>query len=361
MMKKILIIITTSFVPYGGLTTVVMNYYRAMDKTQINIDIASTNQAPQVLIDELIQNNSRYYCLGERKKLLNYNKNLYKVLKNKYDVIHVNGNSSTMLIELLSAIIAKIPIRIAHVHTTKSNYPFLNCLLKPLFRKTYNKAVAVSKDAGNWLFKKNYIVLNNAIDIDKYSFCPETRDSVRKQLGIEEKTFVIGNIGKLNYSKNQQYLIQVFAELHSILQDTKLLIVGGGELESVLRKQVQELNLQQNIIFTGMVDDASRYIQAFDYFAFTSRFEGLGLALIESQASGLKCIISDKVPNEAIVTNNVKVCSIEGQCMEWAQYILENRIYNRAEFCRLAKVSIKNNGYDIKSEAKKLERIYLAK
>lgn len=357
-MRKILIIITTGFVPYGGLTTVVMNYYRAINKKDLLIDIASTNEAPEILLSELHVNNSHYYNLGNRKNLFSYLHKLISILQKGYDVIHVNGNSATMLLELQTAKIIGIPTRIAHVHTTKTQFPIINSLVYPLFKKSYTKAVAVSRDAGDWLYGSDYIILNNAIEIRKYVYSENIRKMIRKEYGLDESIFIIGNVGKLNTQKNHEFLIKVFSKIRVKVQNSKLMIVGGGELEKNLKIQQKELELENDIIFTGMVDDTSDFYQAFDFFAFPSRFEGLGLALIEAQASGLRCIISDKVPKEAIVTDQVEIMSIEGNYDDWAEYILSNAIYDRAMNSKEAEISIHEHGFDIYHEAKSLELLY---
>ncbi len=356
---KVLCVITTALVPYGGLATVVMNYYRAMDRTGLQIDIASTNETPECLVEELCRNGSNYYRLGNRKKIFSYLGNLWKVLKNNYDVVHVNGNSATMLLELLPARIKNVPVRIAHVHTTRTEHPMIHKLIYPLFRKAYNKAFAVSDEAGKWLFGENYSVLNNAIDVKKYVFSQSQRDNVRKKLNIAVDTLVIGNVGKLNDGKNHQYLLHVFCEIKKTIHDSVLVIVGGGELEKELKEKANELGISDSVILTGMVDDASGYIQAFDFFAFPSKYEGLGLALVEAQASGLRCIMSDRVPKEAIVTDQVKVMSLDGGYDGWASYIVENFNYHRSENSELAVESIKAHCYDITTEAEKLRKIYL--
>lgn len=356
---KILIIITTEFVPYGGLTTVVMNYYRALDKTGITIDIASTNEAPKDLSRELQDNGSKYYNLGRRSKVLSYLRNLDKVLKNHYDIVHVNGNSATMLLELFPAWVDHVHMRIAHGHNTNTQHPILQKIISPFFRRSYNKAVAVSEDAGQWLYRNDYIVLNNAINVMKYAFSLQKREKIRSSLGISPQTFVIGNIGKLNFQKNHQYLLEVFSRSKKSIDDCKLIIVGGGELEDELKRKAVELGIGKDVIFTGMIDDASEYVQAFDFFAFPSRFEGLGLALIEAQASGLKCIISDRVPKEAIVTDQVKVMSIDGKADEWADHIVQNMDYDRIKNSEKAAGSIRSHGFDISIEAEKLRNLYL--
>lgn len=359
-MKKILNVITTSYVPYGGLTTVAMNYYRNINHTSFKIDFASTNDCPQSLEEELRSNRSRYYKLPNRKKTpLSYVKAL-QTLCREYDVIHVHGNSATMILELLPAKKADVLVRIAHTHTNQTSHPVIHKMIYPAFKRTYTRAIAVSKQAGDWLYKKDYVILNNAINIQKYSYSEKSRNKIRKIYGISDKTYVIGNIGKLNKPKNHAFLLNVFRKIKDLLSNSKLIIVGGGDLEKTLKAQAKKLEIGDDVIFTGMVDDASEYVQAFDFFAFPSKFEGLGLALIEAQAAGLRCIISDKVPEEAIVTDQVKVLGIDGTDNDWAKYIVEHKDYNRADNAKRAELTIREHGYDITNEANKLEMIYMS-
>lgn len=360
-MEKILIVITTDFVPYGGLTTVMMNYYRSMDKSDLEIDFASTNDIDNKSLAELSKNGSKYYNLGERKKNpIGYLFNLYKLLhKGSYDVIHVNGNSSTMMLELLVACICKIPIRIAHGHTTQSNYPLLHKLLYPFFKKTYTHGVVTSDKAGKWLFKENYTVLNNAIDIEKYKYSVDIRERKRKELSIEDK-LVIGNVGKLNLPKNHSFLIDVFEEIYSRRKDAVLVIAGGGELEESLKNKCKEKNIENQVVFLGMLDDTSEIYQAFDVFVFTSIFEGLGMVLIEAQAAGLRCISSDVVPNETKVTDNIFYLSLNSSKEVWADTILKNAEYDRELKAMVVEKSITESGYNIKNEAHKLKLLYKA-
>ena len=215
-MRKILIVITTGFVPYGGLTTVMMNYYRAMDKTSLQIDFASTNEPPKELLDELKANGSHYFNLGNRKKRLpRYLKNLKDVLKNNhYDIIHVNGNSTTMTIELLAAYTAGIKRRIAHVHNTTCDHMALNKLLTPIFKHCYTDACACSQKAGEWMFSNGkYEVLNNAIDLKRYCFDSNQCEKVREQYNILATDKVIGHVGKMVRQKNYEFILDVFEEM----------------------------------------------------------------------------------------------------------------------------------------------------
>lgn len=155
-------------------------------------------------VDELKHDGSRKYSP------MHYMKKLATVLKmEKYDVIHVNGNSSTMAMELVTAKLVGVPSRIAHVHTTRSKYPYANVVLHPIFATSYTTALAVSKQAGDWLYGKNYTLLNNAINTAKYKFNVDVREKMRKKYELTGK-FVIGTVGKLNPPKNHIHLLQTF-------------------------------------------------------------------------------------------------------------------------------------------------------
>lgn len=178
-MKKILIIITTAFVEYGGLTTVVMNYLRFMNKNGLRIDVASTNSASQKLVDEIKAMEGQYYFLGKRKKIATYCINLNKLLK-----------------------MQKIPVRIAHVHSSRSKFSLLNKVLSPIFKSLYTNTIAVSKLSDDWLYGENqYVILNNAIDLEKYAFNEDVRTELKKTWKLTNKR-VIGTVRKLNSPKN---------------------------------------------------------------------------------------------------------------------------------------------------------------
>lgn len=359
-MKKILIVITTDFVSYGGLTSVMMNYYNAMDKKNIQIDFASTNVVPKNLLSKLYVNNSRYFCLGNRKRsLLKYLFNLVKLLKKeKYDVIHVNGNSSTMAIELQTARFCGIKQRLAHGHTTRTNYPLIHKILTSIFRNSYTIGIAVSNQAGEWLFKKGYKILNNAIDINHYKFDRQLREQFRNKYNLENK-FVVGNVGKLNPPKNHSYLLRVFSEIKKVKDNAFLIIAGGGELEGQLKKEAYDLGISDFVLFLGMVEDTAPILQAMDVFVFTSVFEGLGMALIEAQASGLRCVCSDVVPKETKVTGLIQYLSLNESPVKWAEIISLIDFDNRTDVSEEAYKSITAAGYNINIEAYKLRKIYL--
>lgn len=361
-MIKVLIVINTGFACSGGLATVMMNYYDAMDKTGLSIDFASTNQPPKSdkYYSSLIDNGSRYFCLGDRKEnLIKYLYNLKEVIeREKYDVVHVNGNSATLFLELSMAKICGVKVRIAHGHTTHSRHPIVHKILRSFLYPLCTHRIAVSNKAGEWLFRKNYIVLNNAINVSKYTFDNNVRDDYRRRLGLNG-CFVIGHVGKLYTPKNHTFLLDIVKSIEEYDKTVRLVLVGGGELERDLRAKSKILGIEDKTIFLGMRDDPECVIQAFDAFVFPSLYEGLGLALIEAQASGLNCFASDVVPVETKVTDSVFYISLKNVAKYWADTIMKNKNYNRRAQSDKATVSIRENGYDISIESRKLRDIYM--
>lgn len=359
-MLKILNVITTGFAFNGGLSTVALNYYKYLPQDSFSVDFASYNEIDSALEKYLKQNKSQYCKLPHRKKnIISYMYNLLRLIKkNKYDIIHIHGNSATMFFELLPAILGGINCRIVHVHTTQSEYPKLHKLLYPFFIRSFTVAIAVSKKSGDWLYKdKKYYVLNNAIELSKYRFNKESRYLVRQRYNIKNE-LVIGNVGKFTDSKNQLFLIDIFYYFHLKCPNSKLMLVGDGDYRNVLEQKIKKCHLEDDVIFVGLVDDASEYYSAIDCFIFPSKYEGLGLALLEAQASGLYCIASSSVPKETKLTNCIDYEDLDAPTEEWVNKI--TYIQDRELQCIENLKEIENKGYNIEKEVNKLIDIYIS-
>ena len=359
-MKRILTIITTQFVPYGGLTTVAMNYYRHLDHKQFQMDFASTNDAPEGLKQELKVNKDTYHVLPGRKRILMYYKAL-KALCRSYDIVHIHANSATATIELKAAKAAGVKKRIIHIHNTTCSHMEVHKLLKPIFDKTYTDAIACSKAAGEWIFPDGrYLVLNNAIDLERYAFSEANRVEVREQLGINDSTVVIGHVGKIITQKNHKFLVQCFYRVHEKVSDSKLLLIGDGELREEIEQLVSAFGLTDSVIFTGMVNASEKYLSAMDCFVFPSIWEGLPLSVLEAQANGLPCILSDNVTREVNVTHNLVFLSIKKNQDFWAEKIMHSFIRDRKEASLRNRNLLSVEGYDIEKNVSDLEEIYFS-
>lgn len=358
MMRKILIVITTAFVPYGGLATVMLNYYRHMNREGLQIDFASTNPLGEEdsLSQELRGNHSRYYCLGERKRgILLYTRRLYSLLKKeKYDVIHVNGNSATMAIELKIAKWAGVPVRIAHCHTSRSEHTMVHKCLLPVFRRSYTKAGACSAMAGVWLFE-HFDILKNAIDFEKYRFRPRVRNQVRERLGITGK-FVIGTVGKINVSKNQVFFLDVLQKFVKQRENTLFLLVGDGPERGNLEQKIREKGLEHHVLLPGMRTDVDELLNGMDCFVFPSFFEGFGMAMLEAQANGLWCLASDQVSREGVITDHVCMLPLQ-EPDRWVGDLMQAG-HRDCDVEKLRKI-FETSGYEIGKSSEVLRQWYL--
>lgn len=359
-MRRILVVITTAYIPTGGLASVMMNYYRNIDRSVIKIDFASTNDAPKVLTNELEANGSQYIQLPSRRNVIRYFNRLRTVCKG-YDVIHVNGNSATTVIEHLAAKFAGIKKRINHNHTSIPDHKTVSYFLYPLLKKIVTDKVACSDLAGNWLYGEgNFLLLRNAVDVDKYRFDLEKRILVRKEFGIPDDSTVIGHLGKIYKPKNHPFLIRIFYEYHKLNPNSKLFLVGDGVMRQEVENLVDELEIHDHVIFAGLRTDVSDMLQVMDYFVFPSIWEGMPLSVLEALSSGLTCVLSDNITRDVMIGPHTSSLSIKEQPVVWAKYIYSHPLPNRREACYESANLITKAGYNIKVEANELLKLYMS-
>lgn len=359
-MKKILIIITTPFDTYG-VGVIIRNYINEL-LNQADFYFVLCAGCDDVGLKYINENNIKtidikyarlHHPLAYLKCLIG------EIRKGKFDVVHAHGNSGTLFLEMYAAKKAGVKVRIAHCHNNSCKYKILHYLLKPFLNKLYTHALACSEQAASWLFTKKSTVLNNAIKTSDFIFSQSKRDQIRHDYGLNNE-FVILNVGRLTLQKNQLFLLHIMNQLVAIKPDVKLLIVGDGELLDEYSSYIVHHNLSDSVILTGRQNNISAFYQAADLFVFPSVFEGLGLALIEAQASGLDCIASDMVPIEANVAYSVKYIKLEEHF--WIDEIISKMsqldAIKRKNKSDESVKQIKQNGYDISLNAQKLLDIY---
>ena len=197
--------------------------------------------------------------------------------------------------------------------------------------------------------------MNNAIDISKYSYKEEVRQAVRKQLKIKEE-ILIGHVGRFEYQKNHDFLIEVFGKVCQMKKNVRLLLIGEGELKDTIYQKAVSLGVANKVIFMGFQENVGKWLQAMDIFAFPSHFEGLSISAIEAQASGLPCIMSDQISAETDITGNVRFVSLDVE--KWAVEIIGT---DTASDRNGAVLAIQNAGYDIRKQIKRIEWEYMSK
>lgn len=357
-MKRIMIINTIGM-GYEGMSSVIMNYLKNVDRTGFQIDVAvfpDTNQNYRKSILNI--SNLRVVDLPDRKKELRaYISSLSLTLKHgNYDVLHIHGNSATMIIEVLLGKTHRIKKIITHVHNTKCDHPLINHILRVPMCLLADCRVACSDRSGEYLYKKNYLVLRNAIDLERFSFNEQIRDEMRQKLGINHK-IVIGHIGSFIEQKNHQYLIGVFEILHEIVSDSVLLLLSDGPEKKRIESIVKEKGIADSVLFLGRIGDVERYYQCMDVFVLPSKWEGLPLVMLEAQASGLPVFASNAITKEACCTNDVYYLSIDESPEKWAESILSYISKDRIRKPGI-NIDMDRKGFNIKKEAKALVNIY---
>ncbi|MEG0699176.1 MAG: glycosyltransferase family 1 protein [Erysipelotrichaceae bacterium] len=345
---------------YGGVEMVVMNYYRHINHSKVQFDFFVLEGSIIPQREEIESLGGRIYVVPHYKKLLSYEKAVIALLKeNKYKIVHSHMNSLSVF-SLRAAKKAGVPIRIAHNHSTSGKGEYKKNILKYALRpfaKVYpNHLAACSHLAGDWLYGKNanYIVFNNAIDLDKYSYNENMRNILRKELRLENR-LTIGHIGRFCYQKNHEYLIEIFKCIKQINKDAVLLLIGDGENFDKIKLQIKQLDLDKSVILMGSINEAYKYYNAMDAFVLPSRYEGLPVVGVEAQASDLQCFFSDEITSEAKILDKTTYLSLSKSPNEWAETICDKCKYVE----RNDNSSIMSEaGFNIKLASKNLEDYY---
>lgn len=268
-----------------GVESVVMNYYRNIDKSKVQFHFICDEDSTDIPYEEIEKLGGKVIIVPPYQKLFKYQKELYKIFKeNSYKIVHSHINALSVF-PLRVAKKAGVPIRIAHSHSTSNKKEWKKNIVKNILRpfsKVYaNHFFACTKHAGEWLFGKKIIerkelnVINNAIDLKKFEFNEKTREDLRKELGIKEDTMVIGHIGRFMKQKNHDFLIDVFNELIKKNENSILMLIGQGPLLNDMKQKVRDLKIEDKVKFIGQVTDVEKYYNIMDIFLFPSIYEGL--------------------------------------------------------------------------------------
>ena len=358
-----ILLINTVPTEKNGITNVILNYLRNIDRKEMTFDYLSIND-PETSYREEVENlGGRMFVLPRLEMgVLAYWNALRKLIKqNCYDAVHVHGNSHTLILELSAARLAGCKVRIVHSHNTTCINPILHKALFPVFNLLYTHALACGEEAGLWMFgSRTYMVINNGVDIRKFSFDIGKRKSIRQQLCISDEEILIGNVGHFyGQVKNQSFVVNVFKGLLKKSNRYKLCLIGDGPQRKDVEQQVGEYGFSDRVIFTGNISNVDEYLCAIDFIVMPSLFEGLPLTLIEQQACGLRCFVADTITKEADKTGNLKFLSLQSPVEEWVNCI-ENSEWeiNRGEISKDAIEKITESGYNIAVEANKLRKVY---
>lgn len=360
METPIRILQVVTYMGRGGLETMLMNYYRHMDRSLVQFDFLTHRHDKADYDDEIERLGGKIYHLprlvpwspGYRHAL-----NQFFLAHPEYRIVHVHQDCLSSVI-LKAAKKSGVPVRIAHSHNSNQdkNIKYLIKLYYKRFIPQYaTQLFACGEDAARWMFGNiDCHILKNAIDVSTYQFQSPKREYVRNTLGIPEGTLVLGHVGRFSHQKNHLFLLDIFSCVHAKNPKTILLLVGDGELRPQLEQKIQDLELKDAVILTGVRSDVPDLLQAMDIFVFPSLYEGLPVTLVEAQASGLPCVISSQIPVDCDLTTLIRRISLKENAMFWADKILKTE-KTRPD----TSAAITAAGFDIIQNAKWLQNYYL--
>ncbi len=352
----------------GGVGTVLMNYYRHIDRSKVQFDFLTHGEpeaSTRAEVEELggtvkvitSKSTSLWRNLRETRRYINP--------ETPHQVVHVHTASPTSFAYLLAARLAGKRVRVVHSHATGleahpgSLQARIHGALRPVLRWTATDLVACSTAAGDWLYgvkaRRSVRILPNAIDAEKFRFSLLMRQRVRRDLAIDGR-LVLGHVGRFVDVKNHRFLIQTFAQVVQIEPSAVLLLVGDGLLLDAVRGQVKVAALEDHVLFLGLRDDVPGLMQALDLFMLPSLYEGLPLVLVEAQAAGLPCLASSSITDEVRLTGLLEFLDLAEGPEVWAARALE--LADQVSRCSDIRL-IEEAGYDIRTAARLLGDFYL--
>lgn len=348
----------------AGTERVIFNLYENVDTSLVQFDFLV--ECPGELDGKIQDLGGKIYYVSSDSKSQYYSK-LLKFFKAhpEYRVVHTHTHARMDTV-LKAAKACGVPCRIAHSHNARNDLPKAAAFIKGLTSIPMEHAAthffACSSNAAKWLFphrEKECKVLYNGIKLDDYLYCAENRKIVRTQLGIGEDDFVMIHVGRFAKEKNHEFLVQIlknYAEKDST--NWKMLLVGEGPLEDLIKQQVADAGLSNHVVFLGARQDVNELYSGADLFLFPSLHEGLGIVVIEAQASGLRCVVSDAVPSEAnMEVGLLQTISLNDSVERWANAVYDTcgKHYDRVG----KKNEILSGKYNIKKIAEEMQDFYL--
>lgn len=351
----------------GGVESFLMNYYHHIDRTKFQFDFICDSDSTDIPYEEIKNMGGKVILVPPYQKVLSYQKELVKIFKeNNYKIVHSHINTLSVF-PLRAARKAGVPVRIAHSHSTIINnkIEWKRNILKN-FLKKFSKVYATdyfacSEEAGISQFgKKTFlsgklVIINNAIDTKNFHFNTALRTKIRNRYNIPDDAIVLGTVGRLVKTKNPLFTLNLFVKYYTNNDNSYLLFVGHGALQSEIETLIKGKPYEKKVIFTGQINNVSEIYNALDIFLFPSLYEGLGMALIEAQYNGLRCIASSNVPRKTEISESIKYINLKN-IEDWDETILK---YSSELDLNVRKdIEIKNNSFDIESEVSNLEKNY---
>lgn len=356
----------------GGQESFAIKVVQKMDKTGMQVDFLTPYYCDNDYYKNIIQEfGGKVYAwelpFRPGKSRAFYAKLIQEFLtRHHYDVVHIHSGSISALVYMAKGA-SRVGVEKIIVHSHSSGveslkHTILKRVMAPHFRRYATDFCACSITAAEFKYPKDIVeekchIIMNGIDTDLYCYNENIRQEMRKQLSITEECFVVGHVGRFSVVKNHVFLVRVFSEIKKKHKNSKLLLIGSGEEEKTIKQVISELDLTEDVIFVGNVNDVYRYLQAMDVFVMPSLYEGFPIVAIEAQGAGLPCILSDSISNQVDITEPVHFINLEETYETWANKVIEYKNYVRQD----TREQIITHDCDIGTTAEIIRNIYLGK
>lgn len=344
----------------GGAENFIMNVYRNIDRTQIQFDFLVNEEG--VFESEIKQLGGKIWRIPYVNKVgpIRYRIELKHFFRKhtEYQVVHSHLDMvSGEVVECAKK--AGVKCCITHSHNTDTTGNWCVKRLKEYYQTKIPRYadvhMACSEQAGKWLYKNDEaIVINNAIDIEKFQFQKELRDELRGRYQIPDGVVVLGHVGRFSKVKNHVFLLNLFEQYYLKNRAAVLLLCGNGEMKVRIQELVSEKHLKEQVIFFEASTDVYRMYNMMDIFVFPSLYEGMSLAMLEAQANGLPIVASDTVDEKSALTKQVTFLSLDDDSQCWINVIEKAKRDRDGDSVRALRAA----GFDIKQVAKMLEDYY---
>lgn len=359
---------SVSYMSRGGIETMLMNYYRNIDRTKVQFDFLCNSNLHGAYDEEILSMGGRIFRTPgfsplKRRAYKKYMRELFEAHP-EYQIVEAH-NGPLGRYAMKAAKDSNIPIRIYHAHGADLRFDLkwpIKYYCMKMLKYSMNKHFVCSEKAGRFYMGDDVIdrgdfhFIPNAIAIENFLFSKTTRDNLRKEFHLEDK-LVIGHIGRLSPQKNHKFILDTFAELHRINAKTHLVLVGDGEWHDLVVNKIKSLGLTENVTLTGSIPNPQDWYQAFDLFFMPSLWEGLPVTGVEAQASDLPCVFSSAVTQEVALTDKTEFISLDQPREYWVCRL--NDIIMHLTPRRDMTSTITQKHYNIKEEAKYLQNLYL--
>jgi len=354
----------------GGAESRIMDLYRHIDRDKIQFDFLVHSTKEGFFEPEIKQMGGNIYYLPSFRvyNYLKYKKACRDFFTEHNEFAMAQGHmTSTASIYLPQAKRAGIPITIAHARSAGVDVGIKGFITKLLRKNLYRKCdymfacsdLAARAVFGDKRFEEGKTVfIPNAVDINEFVSNDSIRAQIRKEYGLENK-FVIGHVGRFHYAKNHEFLIEIFAELIKQKENAVLFLLGDGPRRAEMETKAKELGIANAVIFAGNKNPVAPFYQAFDAFLFPSRFEGMPGTVVEAQAAGLPCLISDSITKQVKATELVQFLSLQENCKTWASKFLRMIEEGDSSITEGKKSTLLNSFYDVNYQVKCYEQFYL--